>query len=257
MQFRIVLPLAVSTLLVSTNLLHAQNPALAPDNLKATRQAMEKQAFTADCTLRMAPNRVEKFRYEHTPALDKSPKHDKITQPAAVFVRWNGQPWIISNDFGENGAPVAKAKATELDTMAGLTGAPFLNPDTQDKTQGGFVWRFVGRIPGKGYETFTYEGSREKPKKGGVYPRYTFIKRKGDKDGSLLLTDFRAPINNGKRVIPMTLHFSYAPPAAGASASPEAAASPSPAASPEASPSPTDSPSPTPKATPKSKKRKK
>jgi len=203
MQLRAALLLFASAFLVSTRPLAAQDPGLAPDNLKFTRKVIEQQHLIVDCSLEVLEGSFVKFRYDHYPDLER------ITQPDAVYARPKGKPWLKSDDWGETGSTVDAAKAAELDHMIAIANAPFQEPDPHDPDQGGIVWRAVTHAGGKDFQTYTYERSREKPKADGVYPTYTFIQYKGDKDGRFLLTDFTAQMKDSTHLIPVTIHYDY------------------------------------------------
>lgn len=202
MQHRAALFL-VASVFIATRPLAAQDPALAPDNLKATREFIAKQHLIVDCSLEVEEGNFVKFRYDHYPDLER------ITQPGNVFTRSPGKPWLRSDAPDETGSPVDEDKSAQLDQMIAIANSPLQALAPHDTGQGAIAWRPVSHADGKDFQTFTYECSREKPKAGGVYPTYTFIKNKGDKDGQLLLTDFTAQMKDSTHLIPVAIHYGY------------------------------------------------
>jgi hypothetical protein len=85
----------------------------------------------------------------------------------------------------------------------------FQKPVSHNQQQGGFVWKFIEDAKKMKCETFTFELTREHPNPDGCYPRFTFVKYEGDKDGKLLLGYYDAQLRNGDQMVPVTIEFQY------------------------------------------------
>jgi hypothetical protein len=202
-RWRGVFLLAALVVVFSAGLARAQDPKMAPDDLKTTRQVIDKQHLIVFCSLEVESDEYVKFRYDHYPDMER------FTLEDGVYARTKGKRWLKSNDWGKTGRPAKKEIVDELATFIGIVNMPFNEPKSNDASQGAFVWKSVDQSKGDGYESFTYEQTREKPHPDGVYPRYTFIKYKNDVDGGLLLTDAKAQLRQGEKLIPVELNYQY------------------------------------------------
>jgi len=206
MQLRAALPLVAFSLFVSARPLAAQDPALALDNLKASRRFSTGQYVFAFCSLETGKDKFVKFRYDRHGALER------LSVTGGPFTRKKGGSWMKSDDWGKTGVQVVDVmNVAELDSWVRIANLPFDESALQDLDpgQGGAVWRALYRTKGELSELFTYERYREKPMKTG-YPTFTFIKYQADKDGELLLHDFQARVKYGGRVVPLAIRFEYA-----------------------------------------------
>lgn len=206
MNFRSFLSLPclffVGTLLTSRPLL-AQDPKLAAADLRHSEQ-QGKFHLVARVSLEVERGKYQRYQFDRYKEVRRIKESD-----GATYAQPQGKLWLKSEDWGETGQPVPADKARELDGDARLAVGPFEKPVTHDPTQGGFVWKLV-ELNAKGLDQFfTYERTREHPHPDGVYPRYTFIKYKGDKDGELSLDFYTGQLRGGAHDVPISIQFDY------------------------------------------------
>ena len=158
--------------------LRAQDPALVSADLAYTRGAIANDHLINQVSLRVGQSKYLRYHCDRYPDVVRITEED-----GTEYARIKGKSWLRSKDWGETGARVKAAKARELDTEVTVTEAPLEKSVPRDPSQGGTVWRLVDTRKEADLVWFTYEESREKPRPDGVYPRYTFVKYKGDKDG--------------------------------------------------------------------------
>lgn len=186
---------------------HAQDPALARDDLKYSKVIFEKNHLTAQVELEIGQDKYIRFQYEHYPDLDKI-----VTAEGEQYSRSKGQGWLKINDFWKTSGPVKHQKANALDTYVKIVQLPFADstlthPETKGKKRVAEVWKFVGRKDLFVCDSFTYEKSTENPNPEGAFPHYTFIKYNHDKDGNLILTNLEGPMTDGVNVIPLSITY--------------------------------------------------
>ena len=141
-------------------------------------------------SLRVGQDKYVRYRCDHYPDVVRITDED-----GTQYARTKGKPWLRSKDWGETGTGVEEAKARKLDTEVAVTESPFEKFAPGDPSQGGLVWRLVDTRKEGDLTYFTYEESRERPHPDGVYPRFTFVKYKGDKDGQLLLSFYTSQMH--------------------------------------------------------------
>ena len=204
------LPLSLATIGIAAclpaNVAHAQDPALAPDDLKFTQSTFPNTRILADVVLGAGSSDVEQFHYEWMPESEKITKSNKFPH---TYTRAREKRWLEQGSEGKTSAAAA-ATARRLDFYAAAARSPFDPPHPRDKTQGENVWKFVDHTGGDGWESFTYERTREHPRPDGVYPKFTFVKHPSDEDGKLMLGDFSAQLTGteGKQ-IPISIRYGY------------------------------------------------
>ena len=195
----------IASLAVAFNL-HAQDPKLAPLDLKNFKALADKGHFIAQAELQTGIESYLHFRYDRFPSVERI-----MEQDGSVFARAKGKEWVRSGDWGKTGEAAGKEKSAELDTFATVANAVFLEPKIHDTTQGAMVWRLVDKDEEPGSIAYTYEQSRERPRSDGIYPRYTFIRREGDKDGKLMLSTLTGQLFLGEKLTPYTINFDCTP----------------------------------------------
>jgi len=196
-------PLTILFFLVSAAaLLRGQDPNLAPDDIQYSREAYDKNHLIAQVNILSGPGQKVHYRYDRYSDVRRIQTDDGLE-----YAQPNGKPWRKSKDWGKTGAVIKGDKAGELDNQAEIAELPLAEPKDHDMTQGGPVWKFIEKTVENDIETFTYERSREKPRPGGVYPRFTFVKYKNDTDGKLLLYRFAGQLRNGNDVTPLQIQL--------------------------------------------------
>lgn len=189
-------------LLSAPAFLRAQDPALAPDNLKYSRAAFDKNHLIAQVNVVTQPGTVLHYRYDRYAEVRRIMNDD-----GSEYAQLKGKSWRKSKDWGKTGTIVKKDKAEELDNRCDVAEVALTEPETHDASQGGFVWKFIEKGEEGDIETYTYEQSREHPRPTGVYPRYTFVKYKNDTDGQLLLYRFAGQLRSGESVTPIRIQY--------------------------------------------------
>jgi hypothetical protein len=179
----------------------AQNPQLAPQDIRYTRELMARNHLIAHVELEMEKDKYVRYRY------DRYPEVKRITIAGSSFAELNAKSWLESKDWGETGSPVNQAKAAELNTYATVAELPFAPTEQHDKRQGAVVWKLIKRVPEKDYQFYTYEESRAVPRPDGVYPRFKFIKYKDSSDGELLLEHFSGQLRASDKMIPVEIGY--------------------------------------------------
>ncbi|MEP6672171.1 MAG: hypothetical protein ABJF10_23615 [Chthoniobacter sp.] len=180
-------------------LMRGQDPNLAPDDLKNSREAFDKNHLIAQVNV---PGKQLHYRYDRYAEVRRIQ-----TDEGMEFAQPKGKAWRKSKDWGKTGTVIKGDKAAQLDNQAAIAEVPLAEPEDRDKTQGGPVWKLIDKTQENDIETFTYERSREKPRPDGVYPRFTFIKYKSDTDGKLLLYRFAGQLRMGDDVTPLQIQF--------------------------------------------------
>jgi hypothetical protein len=187
-------------LVAAPRLICAQDPTLALDDLKYSREAFEKNHLIAQVDV--ATRTPLHYRYDRYAEVRRIVMDDGVE-----YAQPKGKSWRKSKDWGKTGAIIKGDKAAELDNKADVAEVAFSEPVTHDASQGGFVWQFIDKGQESDIETYTYEQSREHPRPNGVYPRYTFVKYKNDTDGKLLLYRFTGQLRSGNEVIPIRIQY--------------------------------------------------
>lgn len=204
MSHSLIVPACAALLLSCASPARAQDAKLAPTDIKNFKALADKGHLVAQVALQTGEQTYVQYRYDRYPGVERIAQQD-----GSVFARLKGKAWVQSVDWGKSGDAVGKEKGDELDNFASVANLAFHEPVIHDTSQGGTVWRFVGKDVEDGYTAFAYERSREKPNPEGVYPRFTFIKRDGDKDGHLTLIQLTGQISIGKTLVPYTIAFDY------------------------------------------------
>lgn len=194
------IPILLALLVAAPMLLHGQDPTLAPDDLKYSRGAFEKNHLIAQVDI--ATRTPLHYRYDRYAEVRRI-----VTDDGVEYAQPKGKSWRKSKDWGKTGAIIKGDKAAELDNQSDVAEVAFKEPETHDASQGGFVWQFIDKGQESDIETYTYEQSREHPRPNGVYPRYTFVKYKNDTDGNLLLYRFAGQLRSGNDVIPIRIQY--------------------------------------------------
>ncbi len=187
----------------------AQEPTLAPDDLDFSWQITEKYHFAAWVTLQSGPNLSTKYQYDRYPHHGDDLEVERIKTSEASYVRATGKPWMRSDDWGRTGTPVSADQTPRLNLYASVVTAQLAKPEDLDSTQGGPVWKFIAQTQEKNCTYYTYERSREHPRPGGVYPRFTFMKAAADTDGKLFLCMATGQMRQDNRRIPFVVHLAY------------------------------------------------
>ena len=182
----------------------AQDPKLAQDDLDYTKKVIEKAHLICHVSMRFKEDKYTRYTVDHYAG-----DVDRIREEEGTFARLKGKRWLRSEDWGKTGKPVTKETAAQLDEDLHVALSFLEKPETHDASQGGFVWKFIDRSAEADLEYFTYERTREHPRPTGVYPRYTFIRYKKDKDGELLLNRTKSQFVDGEHVIPVEIKFDY------------------------------------------------
>jgi hypothetical protein len=196
-------PLPILFLLVSApTLLRAQDPNLAPDDLKTSREAFDKNHLIAQVNILSGPGKQVHYRYDRYADVRRLQTDD-----GAEYAQLKGKPWRKSTDWGKTGTEIQGDKAAVLNSRAAIAEVPLTPFEDRDQSQGEPVWKFIEKTHEGDLETFTYERSREKPHPDGVYPRYTFIKYKHDTDGKLLLYRFAGQLRSGDKYTPVQIQL--------------------------------------------------
>ncbi|HWB59956.1 MAG TPA: hypothetical protein VG733_10710 [Chthoniobacteraceae bacterium] len=196
----------VAAQLFCAGLTRAQDPKLAPTDLKNFKALADKGHLIAQVELQTGEQTYLRYRYDRYPGVVRIVEED-----GSVYARAKDKGWLKSNDWGKTGDAAGKEKSAELDNFAGIVELAFAEPHPSDMSQGATVWRFIGKDEEAGFLDFTYERSREKPRKDGAYPRFSFIKREGDKDGHLILSSATGQLTMGEKLTPFEIDFDYAP----------------------------------------------
>src|ERR1043166_6398877 len=125
----------------------AQNPSLAPDDLKCTQEVIAHNHLIAYVQLEVEENKWVKYRY------DKYPDMERITTGDCVaYVRKEHGSWEQSSDWGKSGKATSQQKEAEFDQIISVVNSAFATPDPHDPSQGGTVWKFIKASKEKDYE---------------------------------------------------------------------------------------------------------
>lgn len=200
-RMRFHLPILLC-LIFAQALLRAQDPALAPDDLKYSREAFDKNHLIAQVNVATQPGAFLHYRYDRYAEVRRI-----VNDDGSEYAQLKGKSWRKSKDWGKTGPIVKGDKAAELDNRADVAEVALMEPETRDASQGGFVWKFIEKGEEGDIETYTYEQSREHPRPNGIYPRYTFVKYKNDTDGKLLLYRFAGQLRTGDNVTPIRIQY--------------------------------------------------
>ena len=188
--------------LLAPSTLSAQNPGLAPADLKFTRAAFTHNHLVARVELQVEKNKYVRYQYDRYPDLVRI-----NLDGGATYAKPKAKAWLKSNDWGETGTGVNADKAAELDANAKIAELPLQEGEGLDKTQGGTVWKLANRTKRETSEYFTYEKSRERPRIDGYYPRYTFVKFKDAADGKLLRSHYSGQLRACSRLVPIEARY--------------------------------------------------
>jgi hypothetical protein len=113
---------------------HAQDPKLAPDDLKYTKEAIEANHLIARVSMRVEAEKYSRYRYDRYPDMKRITGEDGVD-----YVQLKGKGWVKSKDWGKTGTPVKKDKAGELDMLASTAEIPLGPTTSRDTSQGGTV----------------------------------------------------------------------------------------------------------------------
>ena len=182
----------------------AQDPTLAPENLRFTSGVVARNGFKAEVILRTGRETYVHYGFER-----HAERSTIRAEGGKTYARADRKPWIEEGGSAKAGEYVDDAKEEELDGFATIAESVFKPFVDKDSTQGGAVWRLVGEDRRSGVRTFIYERSREKPREDGVYPRFTFLKTSANVDGRLLLQRFTGQLFMGTEVVPFEIEFEY------------------------------------------------
>jgi hypothetical protein len=199
-------PLCAMLLLSPVGRLRAQDVTLAPDDIKNYKALVDKGHMSARVELRTGEKSYLHYRYDCYPGVERM-----ILEDGSTFARVDGKEWMKSEDWGKTGTAAGDDASAELNNFVGVVNSAFTEPVFHDMSQGGTQWRFIEKSAGDGFESFTYERSREKPHPDGVYPQYTFIKHEGDTDGQLTLAQTAGQLKSDTKEIPFTINYDYSP----------------------------------------------
>ena len=180
----------------------AQDPSLAEDDLGYFQKQFADGHLIAQAQLQTGPNSLTRYRYDRFPGVQRL-----VLDDGSVYMN-RGDSWVQSGDWSAGGGPQPDTKnGNKLDEYAAIVMLPFQEPIHNDPKQGKTVWKLADHQEKDGYETFTYEETREHPHKGGVYPQFTFVKRTGDQDGYLALQWFTGQIRSGDQLVPVRVRY--------------------------------------------------
>lgn len=194
-------PRALILSLLAPVLLQAQDPNLAPDNLKFSRGLFATNHLVVRGTMtRIQQDESMRFQYDRLLEVKRI-----ATQDGLSYAQPKGQGWLKSKDWGKTGLPVSNEKARELDLFVRLAEEPLGEADSRDKSQ---IWKKVDQSEENGLQSFTYERSPVKAKAEEFYPHYTFIRYKTDTDGKLTLSRFMGAAHFGKETVSMDARYS-------------------------------------------------
>ena len=193
----------------------AQNPALAPENIKYSKAVFARNHLIAQVALEIQQDKYIRFQYEQYPDSEKI-----VTAEGEEYSRAKGGPWMKTNAIWKNGSPVKRQKSNTLDNYAKIVYLPFADPSASGpemQTNKPFVdvWRFIERKDLFVFDLYTYERGRATANPNAAYPLYRFMKYPNDKDGNLLLSDLAGPMADGVKVIPLSINYQllFLPPA--------------------------------------------
>ncbi len=182
--------------------LAAQNPQLALDDIRYTREFMAQNHLIARVELEVEKHKYVRYRY------DRYPDVKQITMSnGPSFAEPKEKPWLESKDWGKTGTEVNQSKAAELNRNVSIAELPFMPTEQHDKSQGAVVWKLIKHVPEKDYEFYTYEESRERPRPNAFYPRFRFIKYKDDLDGKLVLEHFSGNLIGDGKLLPVEIGY--------------------------------------------------
>jgi len=196
-----ILPAALCLVFASQGV-RGQDPNLAPDDLKYSREAYAANHLIARVAVAGQADGVLRYRYDRYADLKRITTNDGV-----AYAQPKGKPWLKSNDWGKTGSKVKEAEAGELEWQANIAEAVFVEPEHHDLSQGGTVWKFIEKTAENDVQLFTYERSREKPNPDGVYPRLTFAKFKNNTDGKLLLSRCTGNLRGDHGLIPFDIKY--------------------------------------------------
>jgi hypothetical protein len=187
----------------------AQSALMVPADLKFTQDISTRFHIVAWATLQGHDGTLDKFQYDRYPTTGLHSGVERIKRSEGVFVRTEGKPWVRSDDWGAAGTPVDENMAAVLDTDVNVVAVPFRPPTNHDTAQGATVWRAAGSAPHGTVNEYTFQESREHPKPGVDYPKYTFMKAPDDTDGRLFLCGVTANLRDDAGIIPVTMRMAY------------------------------------------------
>ena len=186
----------------SSPVIVAQNPQLAPEDIRYTGELMAQNHLIAHVELDMGKQKYVRYQY------DRYPDVKRITiQNGSSFAERKGESWIESEDWGKTGTAVDQSKAADLTRYVTIAELPFAPTEQHDQSQGAVVWKLIKHVPGKEYQFYTYEESRERPRPGRLYPRFTFIKYNDDPDGHLVLEHFSGNLIKNDELLPVEIGY--------------------------------------------------
>ena len=200
---------ALSFGLASTQLSIAQDESQVPADLKYTQEISTRFRIVVNVTLQVPRSAPEEFQYDRYPLQGLRPGVERIKRSEGVFARPVGKEWLRSDDWGDTGTPVANEFVKVLDTDSNIVAVPFLPPTNQDKTQGAMVWRFFGKTPHEAASELNFEMSREHPHANVDYPKFSFLKAPGDRDGRLFLCGFAGYLKDSVQRVAVAMRFAF------------------------------------------------
>ncbi|WP_395753192.1 hypothetical protein [Prosthecobacter sp.] len=202
MNLKPIVALTLGLLFSPVQGLHGQDPKLAPDNLEFTRSVAENNHLIADVSMQVEEDQFVRFRYDRYPDVKQI-----TTEDGTAYAQRKGKGWLKSADWGKTGEPVKPDWEDRMEMLSQVAESPLGKSTPRDNSQGKTVWKLVSQKKEDGFERFTFEQTRENPRPNGVYPRYTFLKGKKDKEGELLLEHFSAQMRSGEKLIPVEIHL--------------------------------------------------
>jgi len=177
----------------------------AAEGLKYTQALFEHNHFVAEVALEVEQNRFVRFHYDRFGQIETVAKEGQFP-----FQRRNGGAWEKADEWDKKLNPeVSPEEAEELNNTVSLVYNPFATPEFHDQTQGASVWKFISKRMDKSSDFLTYERTRETPKEGGVYPRFTFVRSEDLGEEKMLLGSFTAQVSLNQRLIPIRVEYGY------------------------------------------------
>jgi len=187
----------------------AQDPSLAASDIEFSKKIIAKYHLAAWVTLELHEGQFTTYKYDRYPGKGADPGPERIKSDEGTFTRTGYKPWMRSDDWGETGSAISDELAQKLDMYADVTKAALDPGVSMDTSQGGVVWKYIGQTQDKNFTYYTYERSREHPRPGGNYPRYTVMKAAHDTDGQLFVSKMTADLRSGDARIPVTIGMIY------------------------------------------------
>src|SRR5579862_666528 len=93
-----IIPLCAMLLLALA--LRAQNPKLAPTDLKNFKALADKGHLVAQVELQTGEQTFVRYRYDRFPDAERI-----VEQDGSVFARVGRREWVVSEDWGKTGDP--------------------------------------------------------------------------------------------------------------------------------------------------------